>query len=113
MTMKLDFWKDQLKKTRFYTPYLRIRQQQEIKRWLDSGRPMPPPHPWKRKILLEYRRQHNLAVLVETGTFHGDMIEGVRRDFSKVYSIELDRVLYEQAVTRFAHHPNVVLLYGN
>jgi len=40
-------------------------------------------------------------VLVETGTFKGDMIQAMRGDFRKLYSIEVADHFHKAAVERF------------
>lgn len=39
---------------------------------------------------------------VETGTWHGETIFGVERFFDKLYTIEIKKELYEEAVERYA-----------
>ena len=52
-------------------------------------------------------------VLVETGTFLGDMMEAQRRSFDRVYSIELHPKLAADAQMRFAAFPNVTIVQGD
>jgi len=54
-----------------------------------------------------------LQVFVETGTFRGDMLERVGDHFRVIYSIELDKGLYEKALKRFQGRGHVRLLCGN
>ena len=94
---------------------LRTRRRQRIDhaRWEAAGRPMPPPHLAKQLALREIAREHGLRILVETGTYHGDMVEALRRDFERVFSIELGEDLHRRAVARFLKVRNVRLVQGD
>lgn len=83
------------------------------RRWRDSGRPLPAPSPVKREIIRGYARDYDLDVLVETGTYYADTVRGLRKDFRKIYSIELDEDLHHMAVARCKHQDNAVLLQGD
>lgn len=85
----------------------------EYKMWIKSGNPAPPPHRVKRENLLMYARMHGLNILVETGTYYGDMIYSLRRHFSRIFSIELSGELYEKAVKRFRGIHNITLIHGD
>jgi hypothetical protein len=84
-----------------------------ISKWEAAGRPAPPPHAVKRDNLLAYRRRFGLEVLVETGTYKGDMVEAMRRHFRRVYSIELADHYHAAAVARFRGCENVEILHGD
>ncbi len=84
-----------------------------VRKWERQNRPLPPPHQVKQAVVEEYRQRFNCPVLVETGTFRGDMVEALMRNFKRVYSIELSQEFYEKACYRFRHHPNVSLLQGD
>lgn len=60
-----------------------------LSEWISKGRPVPPPQVVKAGALKEYAKRYALHVLVETGTYQGDMLEVLRRDFDTIYSIEL------------------------
>jgi hypothetical protein len=52
-------------------------------------------------------------VLVETGTFLGDMVEAMKRHFDKIYSIELSEELFGKAKHRFASESHITLIHGD
>jgi hypothetical protein len=52
-------------------------------------------------------------VFVETGTYHGETVEAVKRLYAKVISIEVDETLYRKACTRFAADGNVRIVHGD
>jgi len=61
----------------------------------------------------EYARRYRTPVLVETGTYLGEMIEAVKHDFQTIYSIELSRELHNAALRRFRGSPHVKLWQGD
>jgi len=71
--------------------------------WEQAGKPFPPPHIIKQKVLLDYSKVYNLRILVETGTYLGDMIEAMKSKFDRIYSIEIDKDLFALANKRFKH----------
>jgi hypothetical protein len=87
--------------------------EKELAEWLQNGKPVPPPHIVKQKAILEYRDRYHLNVLVETGTYLGDMVEAQKNNFASIYSIELSDKLYERALKRFSGQDKVHLLKGD
>ncbi len=90
-----------------------LRDERVIKEWRASGSPVPPPSALKQQVVRAYAAQFGLQTLVETGTFKGDMIHAVEREFKEVHSIELGRDLYEEAGRRFAGLSHVHLHHGD
>jgi hypothetical protein len=84
-----------------------------VTQWEKSGRPAPPPHLVKRQILKRFSDEYELRVLVETGTYYGDMVWAMRDHFDRVYSIELSEELHRKAQDRFKDAPNVELICGD
>jgi hypothetical protein len=84
-----------------------------IARWNLRGRPIPPPYGLKRKTVLEYARRYGIDVLVETGTFRGDMMYFAKSRFRKAYSIELDPGLFRENKERFRDARNIELIEGD
>lgn len=60
------------------------------------GHTAPPPHPVKEALLRSYLRRYDLRLLLETGTFRGDMIARFVDEVEHIISIEVDRDLYQQ-----------------
>ena len=89
------------------------RRRKEYQQWLKLGRPAPPPHLAKQEILKEYARKHQIRVLIETGTFMGDMVAAMQGAFVKIYSIELSQELFVKAQQRFLGSSDVELLQGD
>jgi len=112
-----EFLKSILKKTPLYTPLedwiLARAQRKEIAEWKRSGRPAPPPHGIKQEAIRQYAEQFGLKILVETGTYLGDMVEAMKGVFSQIYSIELSHELYEKAKKRFEGQESIHLIQGD
>jgi hypothetical protein len=81
--------------------------------WVAQGLPAPPPHAVKQAILRAYARRFGTRVLVETGTFRGDMVEAMKNDFDHVYSIELSPQLFARASARFRGDDRITLIEGD
>lgn len=73
----------------------------------------PASSSFKQGIVKECARCRGLSTFVETGTYQGDMVEVVRRDMDRVYSIELSPELWEQARNRFLEDPKVTIILGS
>lgn len=84
-----------------------------VRRWRKRGSQPPPPHIVKQKALRSLRSEFGLKILVETGTYHGDMIQALKADFASIYSIELGHELAEKARARFADDPHVTIIEGD
>lgn len=91
----------------------RCRAKQELTQWEMTGSISPPPHIVKQNALRALATEYKLSILVETGTYFGDMVVAMKDHFAYVYSIELSEKLYECAKKRFARDRNVVILHGD
>lgn len=91
----------------------KIQHIREIEKWEKMGRPVPPPHIIKQKVLRSYASKYHLKVLVETGTYFGDMVEAMKKIFDYIYSIELSKELYERAKERFKGISHIMLIHGD
>jgi hypothetical protein len=109
--------KQTIKSSNLYHPLrnwmVKRRQKQELVEWEKNGKPSPPPHIVKQQTLQSYAKKHDLKVLVETGTYYGDMIEAMQNVFDKIYSIELSQDLFERAKKRFKDRKQVELIQGD
>jgi len=78
--------------------------------------PLPPGVPEddeKHATLRDYARRFGCRVLVETGTYQGDTVAAVRREFDEVYTIELHEELYRRARWRFVFDRHVHVRQGD
>ena len=89
------------------------RTQLEVKKWISEGKPSPPPHYIKQKVIQELQIQYGIDVFIESGTYKGDMLKAQIKYFKKLYSIELDEALYLQATTTFRDVNKVQIYQGD
>ena len=78
-----------------------ILQKIELILWEKRGRADQAPHIIKQRELRRFAENYGLRILVETGTYYGDMVEAMKSFFDRIYSIELSAELYERATKRF------------
>ena len=90
-----------------------INHQAQLDEWKKNGRPSPPPHIVKQMAIEEYQQKFNTKILVETGTYLGDMVEAQRDRFDKIYSVELSKKLFQRAVKRFKTYSHINILNGD
>lgn len=94
----------------------RIKLERQYRDWDRRGRPSRPaktPYLVKLEAIREYAKRHGTRVMVETGTFRGNMIVAQRRHFDRIWSIELDPALHAAARERLARFRHVTLLRGD
>lgn len=91
----------------------KINHEEQVAEWEKKGRPAPPPHIVKQMTIDEYRKKFGITVLIETGTFLGEMIEAHKHNFKKIFSIELGEKLFERARKKFRESPHIHLLQGD
>jgi len=90
--------------------YLRYKA---LKDWIKKGRQLPPPHALKQIVIENYKKHFGVSVLVESGTYYGDMVEAERMQFDKIISIELSEDLWKKAVERFKQYKHVTIINGD
>ena len=84
-----------------------------LREWQKAGKPAPPPHIVKQRAIKQIKSKFKYQLFIETGTYLGDMVEAQKKNFNKVYSIELSSDLYRDAVKRFENDKNITLLQGD
>jgi hypothetical protein len=105
--------RDFLRRTPFYDSLRSSRLRRLHRAWLRAGSPDPPSHVYKQGVVSEYARRHGLRVLVETGSYLGDMIHATRGVFDEFHSIELNPKFFEIARKRFARDARVTIVRGD
>jgi hypothetical protein len=85
----------------------------DIKLWQKGGCPIPTPDMVKQITIQEYQQKFGYSILVETGTYLGDMVEAQKSRFKKIISIELGVDLFKKAEMRFINDKNVIILQGD
>ena len=109
----------ELQKYAYWVPPLQrqldyIRQTEQLS-WRREQKPrfLSLPHLMKQEILKGYASEYNLSILVETGTYMGEMVEALRGSFEKDYSIELSDQYTHRARRYFRGQKNVKILHGD
>lgn len=93
---------------------IKFRRDLEARReWEKQGRPSPPPHVVKEELIRDYAKTFKTNILIETGTYLGDMVHAMRKSFSRIISFELDEALAEQARQRFTGEAHVEIVQGD
>jgi hypothetical protein len=88
------------------------------KRWIEiikdwKKQPVyPVPTKVKRVLLYHYAKKYNFSTLIETGTYNGGTVNALKGYFSKIYSIELNKNLYEKATAKFKNQHNIEIIQG-
>ena len=89
------------------------RKKKELIEWERNGRPAPAPHIIKQLTISWFAEKFGLGILVETGTYYGDMVEAMKGEFSQIYSIELSKELYQDAKKRFEGEDSIEIIHGD
>ncbi|HXT70281.1 MAG TPA: hypothetical protein VN700_11030 [Vicinamibacterales bacterium] len=84
-----------------------------LEEWIRRGKPAPPPHIVKQLALRSAAARSGKKVLVETGTYDGDMAYAMKDTFAQIITIELFEPLYRRAKRRFARYPNITCVLGD
>lgn len=67
----------------------------------------------RKAELILYYKSPEIKTFVETGTHKGWMVDKLWQYFEKIYSIELDRDLYQRATEHFKQRENIELIQGD
>jgi len=81
--------------------------------WIIKRKTIRPPQLYKEKLIREYGRAYCISHLIETGTYEGDTINALKKDFTTIESIELDKILVKKASERFNSDINVFIYQGD
>ncbi len=96
-----------------YGPLRRLYHRWEYRRWQATGCTGTPPARFKQQVVKKTAETYSLQTLVETGTLLGDMIFANHRVFDRIFSIELDRDLYNKACERFRNQSHIQVVPGD
>src|SRR3954453_10548542 len=102
-----------LKRTPFYGVYKALGHHPDYWYWILRGRPTRSAHLLKQKTVREYGEKYGLRVLVETGTYYGEMVAAMRTRFDQIYSIEYVQELADRAAKKFARDRHVRIFCGD
>jgi hypothetical protein len=102
-----------LKKTPLYHTYKSLGHYPDYWYWLLRGKPTRIPHIIKQQTVVSFARRYGLKVLIETGTYYGEMVGGTKNEFSRIVSIEFDARLAAEAKRRFSPYKHIEILQGS
>jgi hypothetical protein len=88
-------------------------EQKIISEWEKLGKPAPPPHIVKQAAIINSRDKYGYTILIETGTYLGEMVEAQLKNFDRIYSIELSKELHANAKHKFAPYQHVKIVQGD
>jgi len=72
-----------------------------------------PPHIKKEKIIKFYQKKFGLGILIETGTYEGEMIDALKNKFKYIFSIELNPFLARKAKEKFSRFKKIKIIQGD
>jgi hypothetical protein len=72
-----------------------------------------PPHIIKELCVKSFQRKFACPVFIETGTYLGDMVKAVKKDFHEIYSTELGEDLFINACCKFSAFPHIHIIRVN
>lgn len=102
-----------LQRTPLYGAYKSLGHYPDYWYWKLRGRPVRSPHLLKQRTVREYAEQCKLRILVETGTYYGEMVSAMKNRFQAIYSVEFDPRLAQRAARKFARYPHIHILEGD
>jgi hypothetical protein len=109
----LKLFRQALQRTPLYGAYKALGHRPDYWYWKLRGEPARTPHLVKQRTVRDYGRRYGLRVLVETGTYYGEMVAAMRRHFDRIESVEYDAGLAQRAARRFAADPRVRIHEGD
>lgn len=102
-----------LQRTPFYGLYKAAGHYPDYWYWKLRGEPIRSPHLVKQRAVREYADRFDLHVLVEAGTYYGEMVAAMKNRFDEIYSVEYDRALAARAKKKFAGAPQIHIIEGD
>lgn len=95
---------------RFLSPKRKIEKKEIIYQF---GSPVPMPTVLKQNLIINYAKKLNYNIFIETGTYMGDMLLATKDHFNMLFSVELDKKLFEDASEKFKNIKNIELFRGD
>lgn len=92
---------------------VRARNRRLLKDWEKAGRPVPVPQIVKQMAVSKQQQRSAIRILIETGTYLGDMVEAQKSAFDRIISIELSEALCRDAGKRFRFDRHVTIVQGD
>jgi hypothetical protein len=102
-----------LRRTPFYSTVKAMGHYPDYWYWILRGKPQRSPHLLKQRTVREYGQKFGLGILVETGTYYGEMVSAMKSRFDAIYSIEFSPELAARAAKEFAKYPHIKIIPGD
>lgn len=102
-----------IQRTPFYGVYKALGHYPDYWYWKLRGQPVRSPHLLKQRTVREYGKRYGLRILIETGTYYGEMVAAMKNQFDRIYSIEYDPQLAQRAIRKFVRYPNIRIVQGD
>lgn len=102
-----------LQRTPFYGVYKALGHYPDYWYWKLRGEPIRSPHLLKQRTVRDYAQRYGLQVLVETGTYYGEMVAAMKNRFAEIHSVEFDSQLARRAAKKFSRWPHIHILEGD
>jgi hypothetical protein len=109
----LKFFRKLLRRAPFYAAVKKLGHYPDYWYWRLRGRPERSPHLLKQRTVLEYAQCYGLRILIETGTYYGEMVAAMKSHFDVIDSVEQDSELAARATRKFARAPHIHILQGD
>ncbi len=81
--------------------------------FLSEGEYNSPAMKFHMRIITKHVNCRDYRIAIETGTLFGDSTLRLSRYFPEVYTIEINRDLFEKASERFKDHSRIKVLFGD
>lgn len=102
-----------LQRTPFYGVYKSLGHYPDYWYWKLRGEPERSPHLLKQRTVRDYAQRYGLRVLLETGTYYGEMVAAMKSRFDEIHSVEFDSRLAARAQKKFSRWPHIHILEGD
>jgi hypothetical protein len=102
-----------LQRTPFYGLYKSLGHYPDYWYWQLRGQPQRSPHLVKQRAVLDYARIYGLRILVETGTYYGEMVAAMQNYFDEIHSVEYDSRLALRAQKKFSRRRHIHIHEGD
>jgi hypothetical protein len=102
-----------LRQTPFYSTVKTLGHYPDYWYWILRGKPQRSPHLLKQKTVREYGEKFGLRILIETGTYYGEMVSAMKSKFDAIYSIEQNPELAARARREFSKYRHIKIIQGD
>jgi hypothetical protein len=102
-----------LAQTPFYGVYKSLGHYPDYWYWKLRGEPIRSPHLLKQHTVRDYAQRYGLRVLIETGTYYGEMVAAMKHRFAEIHSVEFDSALAARAAKKFSRSPHLHIHHGD